>query len=94
VVLRLPHRRVPPRARAVVQVVATIPGGRVAATGRVVVRDGRKVVAARRLTAARKGTLSLRLPRMGTGHHRLLATLAPSGLHVAARSARRTLRIG
>jgi hypothetical protein len=92
--LKLAKKKVPAGSRAVVKVVATIPGGLVPATGRLVIRDGRKVVATKRLTATSKGAVSIRLPRLAKGKHRLTATLAASAVQVAASSGRSTLRVG
>jgi hypothetical protein len=91
--LKLAKKKVSAGSRCLVRVVATIPGGLVPATGKVVIRDGRKVVATKRLTAASKGKVSIRLPRLTKGKHRLIATLLASPVHVAASSRRSTLRV-
>ncbi|MFM9919187.1 5'-nucleotidase C-terminal domain-containing protein [Lacisediminihabitans sp. H27-G8] len=51
-----------------------VSGGGLAPTGEVVVRDGRRVIAAATLTAADNGRATVTLPKLGRGIHLLTAT--------------------
>jgi hypothetical protein len=81
--------------RARLRVVVTIPGATtgVHALGRIVVRDGAKVIARSTLRSSANGKVTVVLPRLKKGKHRIRVTLAATSSQVTARSARRTLHV-
>jgi hypothetical protein len=72
---KLPKKTVRRAARARLAVVATVPGSSLRATGKIVVRDGRKVILRATLKPNASGTTRVRLPRLARGNHRLTVTV-------------------
>lgn len=68
---KLPKKQVRANKRAKLAVTATLPGSNLRATGKVVVRDGGKVVLRANLKPNAKGKTVLRLPRLARGSHRI-----------------------
>lgn len=67
-------RKVTDRQRALVKLQVRSTASRLPVTGKVRIRDGRKVIRTIRLTARHDGTRNLRLPALPAGTHRLTAT--------------------
>lgn len=71
----LAKKKVRRTARARLAVVATVPGSSLRAAGKIVVRDGRKVILRATLKPNASGTTRVRLPRLARGTHRLTVTV-------------------
>lgn len=85
-------RKVAPGRRAEVAVAVALPQSTgVSATGKVVVRDGRKRVATATL---RRGKVNVRLPRLPEGRHAITVRYAGNALFAAGTSPRRVLAVG
>jgi len=70
--------------RAKVTVAASIPGAaRLRPYGKVVVRDGTKVIATRTLKPGHRGKLTVTLPKLKNGKHRIRVTLAGNAVQTA-----------
>lgn len=77
-------------ARLQVRVASTV----AAPTGRVEVRDGRRVVARATLRAGARGRLSLQVPRLARGRHVLVARYAGDDAVAASTSRQVVVRVG
>jgi hypothetical protein len=79
--------------RASARVTVRIPGSALAATGKVRILDGTKVVATRSLRASDRGQVTIRVPRLAGGKHRLSARIDGSALLRSRTSVAKVLRV-
>ncbi|GAA4748853.1 hypothetical protein GCM10023350_37290 [Nocardioides endophyticus] len=95
IVATLARKSISRAQHARVRVLATIPNATPGsyAVGRIVVRDGGRVVKRLALRQAAKGRLTVTLPLLAKGRHAITIRLQGTALQVAAVSGDRTLRV-
>ena len=77
-----------------IKVVATVPAATsVRPYGQIVVRDGRRVITTKALKVSDNGRVTIRLPKLKKGKHKLTVALRATSLLSTAASGKRTLRV-
>lgn len=92
--VKFKKNRIKASQRAKLTVTTKIPGvAGSAMTGVVVVRQGSRIIAVKKLTAKSKGKFTLTLPKLSKGEHAVRASITSDSRHTSAVSGRKLIKV-